>query len=279
MAAARITILLAVVTAGISCTQLGMIDDGTSVSWARTNGGKLLRPVELPASGDGYVIPERWAKRGLNYGTDEMVSLVVYMGRELKRAYPEALMGVADISFPNGGPSDWHSSHQVGRDVDLLMFATTMDGKPLNPTEMRYYNEFGETYMAGAKQRFDVARTWHMVRVALTNPIARVQYMFIFDPLKQMLLDYAQRIGEPAALIQHASYVLHQPGDSARHNDHIHLRIYCSPEDLQKGCIDRGDLRWTKKYAKYTAAPMVETPELPQLPLPAVPIARALPLR
>lgn len=281
MGAARITGTLAIAAAALSlsCSRVGMVDDGTSVSWSRTNGGKLLHPVKLPASGDGYVIPARWAKRGLNYGTDEMVSLVVYLGRELKRAYPEAVMGVADISYPNGGPSEWHSSHQGGRDVDLLMFATTMDGKAVNPTKMRYFNDRGETYMGTPKLRFDVARTWRMVRDALTNPIARVHYMFIYDPLKQMLLDYAQRIGESPALIEYASYVLHQPSDSARHDDHIHLRIYCSPDDVQRGCIDRGDFRWAKKLAKYTVAPVVKTPRVPELPPLPPPVALALPLR
>jgi|GEM_PF-4062248 len=63
MAAARITSILAIATAALSlsCSRVGMADDGTSVSWSRTNGGKLLHPVELPASGDGYVIFARWA--------------------------------------------------------------------------------------------------------------------------------------------------------------------------------------------------------------------------
>ena len=33
-----------------------------------------------------------------------------------------------------------------------------------------------------------------------------------------------------------------QPGDSAPHNDHLHVRIYCPIEDRQFGCVDRGRL-------------------------------------
>ncbi len=263
-----------------------MIDDGTSVSWLRTNGGKLLGPVKLPRRGEGYRIPKRWATRGLNYGTDEMISLLVYMGRAMDQKYPGALIGVADISLPSGGGSAWHRSHQGGRDTDLLMFGKTAAGKSVNPTSMRYYDEAGRTIANPSdpkpKLNFDVARTWHMVRAALTNPIARVQYMFIYDPLKQRLLDYALRIGEPRALIQQASYVLHQPSDSAKHNDHIHMRIYCSAEDLRLGCIDRGDLRWTKKHSKYANAtrqsPQPMATVVNALPLP-VPVAPTLPFR
>lgn len=270
-----------------SCAQLGMIDDGTSVSWLRTNGGNLLGPVKLPRHGDGYRIPKRWATRGLNYGTDEMVSLLVHMGREMKKKFPRALIGVADISLAKGGGSAWHRSHQGGRDTDLLIFGKTIAGKRVNGTAMRYFDEAGVTVKETGpkprpKLRFDVERTWHMVRVALTNPIARVQYMFIYDPLKQQLLDYALRIGEPRALLQQASYVLHQPSDSAKHNDHIHMRIYCSAEDLRVGCIDRGDLRWTKKHSKYTYAgyqsPNPHATVTSALPLP-VPVGLTLPFR
>ena len=33
--------------------------------------------VRLPAEGDGFWIPPRWSSRGLNYGTDELVTLIV----------------------------------------------------------------------------------------------------------------------------------------------------------------------------------------------------------
>jgi penicillin-insensitive murein endopeptidase len=65
------------------------------------------------------------------------------------------------------------------------------------------------------------------------------------------LLDHARAIGEPDDLIIQAGFVLHQPGDSAPHDDHFHLRIYCAPTDRTAGCRDRGALRWTKKEYKY----------------------------
>jgi hypothetical protein len=46
---------------------------------------------------------------------------------------------------------------------------------------------------------------------------------------------------------------LHQPGDSAPHDDHLHLRIYCSQNDRPLGCVDRGPVRWWKKRYKYMA--------------------------
>lgn len=232
------------------CPQYGVIDDGTSVSFGRSNGGALLNPTRLPRHGDGYWIPTRWAVRGLNYGTDEAVATVVHAGRRIAAEFPGSRFGVGDLSLAAGGPSAWHRSHQTGNDIDLLFFATDAAGKPIELARMIHFDEHG-VGVEDSSLRFDVARNWALVRALIENPVAEIQYMFIYDPLKQLLLDHARSIGEPDHIIAYASYVLHQPSDSLAHNDHIHLRIYCSRTDRDAGCRDRGVLRWTKKDYKY----------------------------
>lgn len=239
-----------------------MFDDGTSVSWGRTNGGRLVNARLLPRRGDGYWIPPRWADRGLNYGTDEMIRLLVYLGRRMSREYPGAELGVADISPERGGRSAWHGSHQSGLDVDLLFFEVDHRGRPVRSSAMLHYAEDGSVAVGDGPQSasagvryFDVERNWYLVRSVIENPIARVQYIFIFDPLRQMLLDHATAIGEPPDIVLEASYLLHQPGDSAPHDDHFHIRIFCANTDRMIGCRDRGNLRWTKKDRKYRDRP------------------------
>ena len=61
--------------------------------------------------------------------------------------------------------------------------------------------------------------------------------------------------GERQELIERASYVLHQPSDSQPHDDHMHIRIYCSPNDRSLGCLDFGVMRWEKKDYKYEQRP------------------------
>jgi len=199
------------------------MDDGTSVSWGRGNGGKLLNAARLPVSGEGYRIPQRWADRGLNYGTDEMVSLIAYLGRRMSAEFPGAKLAVADISPEHGGRSAWHRSHQSGRDVDLLFFAVDGQGRPVRLEGMPTFQPDGST-KPGVDDAgnpigviyFDVERNWYLVRSLIENPVARVQYMFVYDPLKQLLLDHARAMGEPPDIIELASYILHQPSDSAR---------------------------------------------------------------
>ncbi len=238
------------------CPRHGVIDDGTSISYGPSNRGKLIHPTRLPRSGEGFVTPPRWAQRGLRYGTDELVDLIVHAGRRLSAASPGSVIGVADLSKRRGGPSAWHRSHQTGRDADLLFFATDDSGKSVRLESMLHFKANGTAVVATPGQpdqvfRFDVARNWLLVKTLIENPIAEVQYLFIYDPLKQMLLDHARVIGESEDLVVEASWLLHQPGDSAPHDDHLHMRIYCSASDRDYGCRDRGSLRWTKKGAKY----------------------------
>lgn len=256
--------LVLVLLAG--CPRYGLVDDGTSVSYGPSNRGKLVNPAQLPARGDGYVIPPRWARRGLNYGTDELVALIIHAGRSLAADSLGAELAVADLSRRRGGPSAWHRSHQTGRDVDLLFFATDDQGHPVRMESMPRFAADGTAVVAAGQAmaqapagaasqttvlRFDVDRNWRLIRALLQNPIAEVQYIFVYEPLKQLLIEHARASGEPDELIAQASFVLHQPGDSLPHDDHFHVRIYCSQSDRMMGCYDRGVLRWTKKFYKY----------------------------
>ncbi len=237
------------------CPHYGMIDDGSSMSWGATNAGKLINAVRLPRRGRGFHIPQRWSSRGLNFGTDELVALVVHMGERIAAEHPGSVIAVGDISPRRGGRSAWHRSHQSGLDVDLVFFVVDSRGRSVAQTTMLHFDSAGvvrgRAEGDAARLHFDVERNWSLVKSALENPIARVQYIFLYDPLRQLLLDYAHAIGESADLLEQASHILRQPGDSAPHDDHFHLRIYCPLSDRALGCRDRGLMRWTKKDRKY----------------------------
>jgi penicillin-insensitive murein DD-endopeptidase len=256
----------ALATLVTACAHHGVVTHGSSVSWGPSRAGVLLAPAELPAAGQGDWIPPRWRNRGLRYGTDEMVSLIVHAGRELDRRVPGQVLGVADISLPSGGPSAWHRSHQAGRDVDLLLLARDADGRPVRTEVMHRFGPDGRVRPDPRATEpppeifFDDAANWAVVRTLLANPIAEVQYIFLSDDLKQRLLDRAYEIGEPSDLIVRASYLLHQPSDSLAHDDHMHVRIYCAPRDLTWGCQDFGVLRWKKRDYKYERRSFRATP-------------------
>jgi penicillin-insensitive murein endopeptidase len=237
------------VTALGACAQIGPVSDGTSVSYGRTNRGLLVGAAELPTRGDGYLIPPTWATRGLNFGTDELVGLLVRAARRTRLDSPGATVYFADLSPRTGGASAWHKSHQAGRDADVLFFALNEDGTPAGPPSAMV--SFDEDGVAPDGRRFDTARNWLLVRALLEDPVVEVQFLFVSTWLRQKLLDHAAAIGEPADLVERAEAVLLQPGDAPPHDDHLHVRIYCPASDRSLGCRDRGPLRWTKKGFKY----------------------------
>jgi penicillin-insensitive murein endopeptidase len=189
----------------------------------------------LPRHGDGYLIPDTWAERGLRYGTPALVGLVERAARTVAAAEPGATLYIADLSLKSGAWTQWHRSHRNGCDADLIFFAVDDRGRPAPvPAAMIPFDDdgvgFGES-RSGERVRlhFDTARNWALVRALLGDgetPIARI---FIADWLRARLLAYAADSGEDPALVARAADILAQPGDSQPHNDHMHVRIAPPP--------------------------------------------------
>ena len=253
------------------CAHHPVVDDGSSVSYGWPRAGILLNPSRLPMQGRGYFSPPRWQTRGLRYGTDELIGTIVWLGRELDRMHPGARVAIADLSRSSGGPSRWHRSHQHGRDVDIPFMLKTQAGVSVEAEVMRRFDGDGRVVMRRVEHHgpgsssketlevvdesgqlvFDTELNWVVVKLLLENPLSEIQYIFVSSELKQRLLEYATAHGEPAGLLARAAFLLHQPSDSAAHNDHFHVRIYCSTSDRVYGCHDTGSLRWLKKDYKY----------------------------
>ncbi len=244
------------------CLGPGLLTDGTSVALGTFNHGSLRRGKRLLAQGDGYVVPQLWQDRGANFGTDEMVNAIRRAARRVAKEYPGSILGVADISRKGGGDSELHRSHENGHDADLIWYALAEDGKPVAPADsMPCYGPGlwatpphetpGVTFGAFSPRRFDVRRNWALVRALLLDSEIEVQYLFVHNRLRRLLLDYARDHKEDEELLDRAEALLKQPGDSLPHDDHLHLRIYCSPTDRGLGCRDNGPLRWWRKSYKY----------------------------
>ena len=85
-----------------------------------------------------------------------------------------------------------------------------------------------------------VEREWLLVKKLVTAPEIGVQFMFISKPVEASLMAYARARGEPLELQDRAQTMMLQPGDSLPHDDHLHLRIACSPDEIQAGCSGGG---------------------------------------
>jgi murein endopeptidase len=93
--------------------------------------GRLIRGVQLPARGPGYVTWDANLHRSPNrawrrWGTDRLLRKLLTVARAYHRAHPGARpLLVGDLSRPHGGDFGrqygyvWHASHQNGLDVDI----------------------------------------------------------------------------------------------------------------------------------------------------------------
>lgn len=233
---------LALAALAAGCAELGVISDGTSISVGKPNRGRLVDGVRLPDRGDGFVTREVWRARGNRFGTDELVDLLTAVGRRMQVHARDARLVVADLSGRGGGERiAFHRSHQSGRDVDLLFYARDAAGKPIEPESMQRFNATGHA-VDGSGVTLDVPRTWLLVKELLTAPEAVVQWVFVHEPIAKRLLEHAERTGEPEPVLARARTAMRQPSAVARHDDHMHVRVYCAAADRAYGCVDFGPM-------------------------------------
>jgi penicillin-insensitive murein endopeptidase len=206
--------------------------------------GVLTVAEELPAAGPGFV---RYRPKGQNHwGNPRLVRLLEGAAKTVQEERPDGVrLVVGDLSGHDGGKIPRHQSHRTGRDVDLPWFVTTPEGAPIqNPGFVNVGADgLAKLEDSGEYVRLDVAREWLLVKKLLTSSDADVQWMFCAKEVEALLVDYARARGEPPALVWHAETVLIEPGDSLPHDDHIHMRIACAPEETIAGC-EGGGPRW-----------------------------------
>src|SRR4029450_1578985 len=123
-----------------------------SIVWRRSralgrpNHGRLVRGVELPATGTHFVTVNPVTGKGRNpawrrHGTDRLVRVLLRVAEAYAAAHPDApRLVVGDLSRAHGGRfgreygGDGHRSHQNGLDADV--FSPRRDGRERIPTRV-----------------------------------------------------------------------------------------------------------------------------------------------
>jgi murein endopeptidase len=194
----------------------------------------IVDPTRLPLAGRGWRIPERWAERGIHWGSRDLVGLIRRAAARFARLAPGATIGVADLSPRGGGPSPWHRTHQHGLDVDLLLFMRDAQGRPAEIRAMVACDCAGKGAAmdsggnAVPPLTFDVARTWALVRALVEDRGTTIEDILISNCLRRQLLAHARAVRAPRAVLDRAAELLRQPRLSP-HNDHMHIAI-AAPE-------------------------------------------------
>jgi hypothetical protein len=161
--------------------------------------GTLIRGVQLPAAGIGFVswdaIEQRSPNRGWRrFSTDRMINFIERLGAEWQRVHPGApRLLIGDLSRTHGGPFGsrygglGHGSHQNGLDADIY-----------------YPRRDGRERAAG-----DVSQIDHRLAQDLVDRIVRrgVEYAFVGP--------HTGLTGPKGVVIK----LVH-------HDDHVHVRIW-----------------------------------------------------
>jgi len=215
-----------------------------STSLGKTNDGKLIGAVQLTPKGAGYTVLSSAVGRHTNFGTQELIDVVTHATGAVREAFPGSVLGVGNLGFESGQKIPWSVSHQAGRDGDIGMYATSLDGKPLVAMPFHAFDADGlATGPGGRRVKFDLPRNLALLVALAEDREARVQYVFVAAWLKDKLLAEARKAGIKSETIGRLSELLHQPTDSNPHADHFHVRLFCTVEDRLYGCLNKGPVR------------------------------------
>jgi penicillin-insensitive murein endopeptidase len=204
--------------------------------------GVLTDAAELPVRGEGY---RRYRPRSpTHWGNPRLVRSVEEVAQRVHEMRPGgAPLVVGDLSSRYGGKIPRHNSHRTGRDVDFLFYMTDPGGAPVRAPGFIRFGADGLAEFAGDYLRLDVERQWLLFKELLTSNRVEVQWLFVSRDIEALIIDYALARETDLELVWHAETVMLQPGDSAPHDDHVHVRIACAPSEMVYGC-EGGGPRW-----------------------------------
>jgi penicillin-insensitive murein DD-endopeptidase len=226
--------------------------------------GRLEGGVALPLHASG-LLPHPAKDPGSRFGTVELVQGLVRAAAAVERASPGAPLTVGDLAREGGGEIPGHGTHRSGRDVDVLFYLRRADGEPFVPAKAIPLDPAGRGTDFGdladptddVPVRLDVERTWAFVAALLADEASAVQKILIVEHLRSRLLEEAKRVEAPAAVVQRFADVTCQP--RFPHDDHMHIRVFCSLEDIAAGCVD-GPPSYPWRTRELTAAGVEPAP-------------------
>ncbi len=204
--------------------------------------GVLTQSAELPREGEGF----KWLRQDdRHHGLPRFVKSIERAAAKVASERPGAMLSVGDLSIRTGGQLLPHFSHRTGRDADLLFYMTTLDGAPVESPGFIHVGADGLAWDDKGKRflRFDVERTWILVKTLVEDPDARIQWIFAHRNIEAILVQWARARGESADTIARAMDVMLQPHPGGPHDDHVHIRTACSPTELVAGCEHTGPTR------------------------------------
>ena len=211
-----------------------------SISIGDTSYGYLVGARQITEGASLGILP-RQRGRDLRYGTDQIVLLLEEAAKKF-HARTKTRFWIGNIGRRSGGDIAYSVSHNSGRDADVALAYTDVSGKAVDPPDLVLVDAVGISRDKDHKLRFDVERTWQIIKALVGSDKAQIEFLFLARNLSERVLRHARETKEPAELVEKAAGLLVQPG-GAPHDDHIHVRVYCEARDVEGGCLNGGPAR------------------------------------
>lgn len=213
--------------------------------------GRLEHGVLLRESAHVRYVGE-YREGGHHYGTWQLVQLLERAAARVHQRAPGARLSVGELSARRGGGLAGHRSHQSGRDVDIAFYMTDARGRPHDPFAFANFGGDGVGRGPNSMLRFDDVRNYELVARLVTDGDARVQHIFVSNPIRARLLRTARSRRASATVRARLEQVMLQPTHGHPHANHFHVRVYCNPHERPR-CQDRAPF-----HAWYPGRPPVE---------------------
>ena len=193
-----------------------------SQAYCSVNSGFLAWGRRLIPSRENRIIL-RSPDRCTEFGTDSMVGMLEWLGRQVALEYPAPQYAathlvVGDIAAPRGGCLSGrggrrgHLSHTTGQDADVsFLYARPGVSSPIN-----FHKDF------------DAKVNWKVLKEIFTNPYACIKVIFLDKRLIKKLSKVAARDPD---WIKYRRFIRHIPG----HRNHFHVRVGDGPG--MPGCV------------------------------------------
>ncbi len=256
---------VAIVIAALGAVAHGAVPSvtkrGPSRSFGAPNQGRLENGVHLEPS--AYLrFVGAYAEGDAHWGIRELVNAIDHAAREVHRRYPDAMLGVGQLSRKAGGEIDRHASHESGRDADLAFYLVDSLGNSVQRDHFFAIRPDGHA-SSDPRLRFDDGRNFALIAALANDPHAHVTHIFIATHLRTRLLAHAAKVGASPALRSRMAELLMQPHHALPHDDHFHVRVAC-PWSSQ-GCVENA---LVSSAAKKHPAPMVKAAKTTKVPKP-----------
>lgn len=260
------------------------LDGSHSRSIGGPRDGRVEGAIALPESGPGFRSNPNRPNENAFYGTVEVVQALVRAAAVVHEELGGELT-INDIGFEAGGPIAHHGSHRAGRDVDVLFYLIDHANEPirsvgafLDPTGRGFDFKDLSDPSDDVLVQIDLPRTWRFIQALLEGPHGdQVQRIFVAEHVRTLLLRHAERSRAPPAIRERFGQITCQPGYP--HDDHLHIRFFCSLDDIEGGCEDSAPIYPWRRLALREAGlrPVIHRPraDRPAAPRTSAEEARA----